>query len=365
MIMNELAATTSKGEQLANLVSDVFAVADITTGSRGHEWVQLRGRLRVPSAEAYDIVAPRFAALGYTALFRQAGEQQMIVAEPSPSQPRHYNPYVNILLFVLTMASMIFAGFAFVAPPASWTWSGVLPGLSFAFGLLIILVAHEMSHYFVARRFGVPISLPYFIPFPLSFFGTMGATEVMHGRPKNRRALLAVGMAGPLGGFVLALPILILGLSLSQVQPIPNEGYFIEGNSLLYLGVKYLMFGQMLPANGMDVFIHPIAFAGWGGLLVTALNLVPAGQLDGGHIIYALLGEKGRLLLWPILISLVILGIQWWPWWLWAGMIYFLGRVYAAPCDDITPLNTGERIAAIAMLVLFVLIFTPVPMRFG
>jgi membrane-associated protease RseP (regulator of RpoE activity) len=353
-------------QRLVDATADVFDIQDVTPGYARGQGIRLRGRLRLEAEKAYEIVAPRFEALGYTALFRREGDLHVILAEPGLIRAKKLNVWVNLVLFVLTLASVLLTGVTVISPAQDSSFGSLWPGLAFAVGLLAVLGAHEMSHYFVARHFGVPISLPYFIPFPLTLFGTMGATEIMQGRPKNRRALLAVGAAGPLAGVVLAIPVLILGLFLSKVQPIPTDGsYFVEGNSLLYLAIKYLMFGRILPGGGYDVFIHPIVFAGWGGLLVTALNLIPAGQLDGGHVLYALLGKRSRLFAWPILIALIILGTRWAGWYLWAALIFFLGRAYAEPLDEITELGLGERILAIGMMILFVLVFVPVPFQMG
>jgi len=151
---------------------------------------------------------------------------------------------------------------------------------------------------------------------------------------------------------------------LSEVKPIPmNEPYFVEGNSLLYLALKYLVFGRILPGGGLDVFIHPMAFAGWGGLFVTSLNLIPVGQLDGGHVAYALFGARARRLYWPILVALLVLGTQWWTWLVWAFLLFWLGRVHAEPEDDLTLLSGGERALAIAVLVVFVMVFMPIPFQ--
>jgi membrane-associated protease RseP (regulator of RpoE activity) len=234
------------------------------------------------------------------------------------------------------------------------------------------------------------VTLPYFIPFPLSPFGTMGAFIQLKEPPRNKRILLDIGIAGPMAGLVVAIPVLLLGLSLSTLDTIqinPGQSLTLEGNSLVYLFAKYAVFGQLLPQpssygnvspilywlkyfftsqpmplGGTDVMIHPVAWAGWAGLLVTALNLIPAGQLDGGHIMYVLLGKRARAL-WPVVLGmLVLLGFAWSGWWLWALLIFFLGRLYAEPLDQITQLDTPRIAVAVLGIVIFFLVFTPVPL---
>jgi len=239
----------------------------------------------------------------------------------------------------------------------------------------------------------VPVSLPYFLPMPVPPLGTMGAVIVMKGRSINRRQMLTVGAAGPLVGFALAVPILILGLNLSTVQPmsIPEPGgdVFLEGNSLLYLFLKFAIFGKILPGSGIapafpgavkeivaalfgivpltggyDVFIHPVALAGWAGLLVTAFNLLPVGQLDGGHVMYSLVGQQARRFTWPIVIVLVAMGFFLWTGWLlWAALIFLFGRQHPDPLDDVTRLDLSQKIIAALVLIIFVLVFTPVPIQ--
>lgn len=354
-------------QKLYAALDPVFEVQDITRSDDRPEHFRFRGRLLIPANEAYDRVGPQFEALGYTALFREDEDgDHMVLAQPGVVQRKERKTWVNGLLLALTVLSVGYAGLFYIAPVEAWTLAGVWPGLSFAASLLGILLAHEMGHYLMARRVGVALSLPYFIPFPLSFFGTMGAAEIMEGRPRDRRALLAVGAAGPLAGLAIAIPVLIIGLLLSEVQPIPTDmPTFTEGNSLLYLFVKYVIFGRILPSGGEDVFIHPIAFAGWGGLLVTSLNLIPVGQLDGGHIIYALFGKRVRWLIWPVLVALILLGLQWSAWYVWAALLFLMGRVYAEPLDDITRLQPRERAFAFLMLIIFALVFIPVPFRIG
>jgi membrane-associated protease RseP (regulator of RpoE activity) len=263
-------------------------------------------------------------------------------------------------------------------------------GLSFAVSLLAILVAHEFGHYLAARYHKTAVTLPYFIPFPFSPFGTMGAFIQLKEPPKNKRVLLDIGIAGPIAGLVVAIPVLLLGLYLSNLNRLPigeGMGVSLEGNSILYLLAKYIVFGrwlpdpisfgnlppllywiryfftgQPLPIGGTDVLLHPVAWAGWAGLLVTALNLIPAGQLDGGHILYVLLGRRTRNVLPFILIILVILGTVWSGWWLWAFLIFMLGRFHAEPLDQITPLDSSRRILAMIGIIIFFLVFTPVPL---
>jgi len=269
----------------------------------------------------------------------------------------------------------------------------VLGGWPFAVSLLGILLAHELGHYFLGKARGEKVTLPYFIPFPLSTFGTMGAFISMKKIPKNKKHLMDIGIAGPLIGLLVAVPVLFIGLSLSTIGPIEAnlpEGYvhFLEGNSLFYLFAKYITFGKLLPQpasygdlspvlywlqyfftgspaplGGIDVQIHPVAWAGWAGLFVTAINLIPAGQLDGGHILYVLFGRERAKRIFPfILIALLILGIFWSGWWLWAVLIFFVGRRYAEPLDQITPIDRKRKILGIIALAVFVLLFTPVPL---
>ena len=189
----------------------------------------------------------------------------------------------------------------------------LLRGWDFALPLMAILFAHEMGHYIAARLHRIDVSPPYFIPMPLTLFGTMGAVIRMRGRIESRRALLDVGAAGPLAGMVVALPVLVYGIATSPVTPLPAAGTFImEGRSVLYLAILYALKGP-IPA-GHDVFLTPTAFAGWAGLLVTMINLLPIGQLDGGHVAYALLGRRQNALarrLWSVL-PLLAIGVGAW-----------------------------------------------------
>lgn len=387
---------------LEAIVSRIFIVEDVTWGGKQQDFiVRYRGKLRTTdSIAAYDQISQAMLPLNITPLFRVEEGQQSIRLVAGRVQPKPSNPWINLLMFVLTLLSVSFVGGlnSVEAPlPSNPIQSAVvllISGLPFALALMAILVAHEFGHYLVGRYHGVQVSLPYFIPLPLPPFGTMGAFINMKEPPKNRRYLLDIGLAGPLAGVFVAIPVLLLGLSLSHLDPLPlnvpqGTGLSLEGNSIIYLLLKYLMFGQLLPTpasygemptwlywlryfftgrplpmGGMDVLLHPVALAGWGGLLVTSLNLIPAGQFDGGHVLYVLFGRKTMQRILPfVLVGIMILGIFWAGWWLWAALIFFMGRFHAEPLDQITELDGKRRWLAILGIVLFILVFIPIPMN--
>ncbi len=391
---------TNNFDQYTSIVAQYLTIDDLTAGdSKQNYLVRYRGLLLGDPSVSYDLLADRLRQYDITPLFRKEQDRHVILLMKGTINPRPSNPWVNLILFILTVFSVLFAGALFTySGPEPEDFLGLLRtllqnlkvGLPFAVSLLAILLAHEFGHYLAGRYHKTHVTLPYFIPFPLSPFGTMGAFIQLKEPPKNKRVLLDIGLAGPIAGLVVAVPILLLGLSLSSVEPIhlaPGQGFQIEGNSIIYLFSKFLIFrqwlptpssfdglppllywvryfftGQPVPLGGIDVMIHPIAWAGWAGLLVTALNLIPAGQLDGGHLLYSLFGKRAQLL-WPIILgALVLLGFAWSGWWLWAFLILVLGRLYADPLDQITQLDRSRVAMAILGLVIFILVFTPVPL---
>lgn len=352
------------GRRLAAACSDVMVVEDVTEGVPPGNSVRLRGRLLVPSDEAYGRLVEPFRLLGRTPMLqrRQDGDGEEVLALPVTFAPARPRVGLALVLFGLTVVSCLFVGAQMTEGLTDVNWH-LLDGLPFAASLLGILAAHEFGHYLTARHLGSSTSLPYFIPMPLGPFGTLGAFISMKMPPRNRRHLLAIGAAGPLAGLLLAVPILWLGLSLSKVQPLPPGGYQMEGNSLLYAAMKLVMFGRFLPSATEDVFIHQVAFAGWAGLLVTGLNLIPAGQLDGGHIVYALLGRQGaRIVTWAVIAGLAGLSLLWSGWLLWLALVVLFGRLQDMPLDDVTELTGRQRALAVAMMGIFVLVFTPIPL---
>ncbi|MHB1357205.1 MAG: site-2 protease family protein [Anaerolineae bacterium] len=361
----ELETETTESVWISGLLAGIFEIRDVTFGEQNGQAIRVRGRFLFPTDEAFTRLAPRCRMVGRTLTFRREKQEDVIVILNGVVRPTSNNTWLPVVLAILTVLSVVIS-YILVWENPSLTWATItasLPrALLFAGSLLAILVAHELGHFFMARRLGVAVSLPFLIPFPMSPFGTMGAVIRMKDIPPSKRALLLIGAVGPLAGLCVTLPVLLIGLSLSQVAVTPSSGYVMEGNSLLYMGLKFLVFGRWLPSGNMDVFIHPMAFAGWAGLLVTAMNLIPAGQLDGGHITYALLGKNARYVMWGMVAILLVLGIWWQGWWLWAVLIFVFNRSRPSPLDDITLLTLRERALAIAMLVVFVLLFTPLPM---
>lgn len=355
--------------RIRNAVAGHFTISSIRFGqsfASSDQAVRLTGDFLTPTETAYDAIAARareFKALIY---FRREDDEPVIYAVPGTASQVKPRWNLAVGLFAATVLSVFFTGAVIMASPdfaGSFDWRS---GLSYALPLITILLAHELGHFFVARHHRIAVSPPYFIPLPLIGFGTLGAVIAMLAPPKNRRHLLQMGAAGPLAGLVFAIPILLYGLSTSGLIPQPDEPYMMEGNSLAYAGFKYLIFGQWLPAaDGLDVSINNIAFAGWMGLLITALNLIPAGQLDGGHALFTLFGQRLRIVTFTLIAALIGLALwtQFWGWLIWAGLLYFFGRVYAVPMDDLTPLDAKHKALAAFMLVLWVLLFVANPLQ--
>ena len=384
-----------QNEVLNNLVSRVFHVQDVTLGEPARGLIaRYRGfLLSDDTVAAYDQLADSLKPYDITPLFRMDKGEQVIYLVPRRPDPKPSRPSVNVILFVLTVLSLLFVGGSMsdtqvnITGPLSFVLF-MLSGWPYALSLISILLAHEFGHYLMSRYHKTAATLPYFIPLPLPPLGTMGAAIVMQGTPKNKRVLFDIGVAGPLAGMVVAIPVLLLGLSMSHldiVRPVAGQ-ISMEGNSILYLLAKYLTFGKLLPAptsygdltaigywiryfftarpipvGATDVFIHPVAFAGWAGLLVTALNLIPAGTLDGGHVVYSWFGERAGRAFPIILFALMALGLFWTGWWIWAVLLLWLGRVHAEPLDQITPLNPGRLAIAAFTILIFFLTFSPVP----
>jgi membrane-associated protease RseP (regulator of RpoE activity) len=240
----------------------------------------------------------------------------------------------------------------------------MLQGLAFSVTLMSILLAHELGHYFACLYYGIDASLPYFLPFP-SPIGTLGAFIRIRSPIYTRRALFDVGIAGPLAGFVMLLPAMAIGLAYSKVIPgipgIAERGELIFGVPAIQRVLEWLMFPG---ARSADIYLHPVARAAWVGTLATALNLLPIGQLDGGHILYAFTADKHRLLSRIFVVALVPLGYFFHSpsWWVWAALLFFFALRHPVICD-VAPLGRNRVLLGMAALFIFLLTFTVVPIR--
>jgi membrane-associated protease RseP (regulator of RpoE activity) len=324
---------------------------------------------------------------------RQRGQQIALIAQPGIVVVQPNNPWVNLGLALVTILSVLFTGAAYecqcLPPQTLAQWLGGLPMM---LALMLILMAHEFGHYFAARYHKVSVTLPYFIPLPLiSPVGTLGAFIRLRSPFKTKKQLFDIGVAGPLGGLIFAIPLILWGVAASPIQElnrIPNSS-MLEGNSIFYLSVKYLIHGQLLPSfeaydglplvqefllllggvipagGGADIFIGSVAFAAWFGLLVTAMNLIPVGQLDGGHIVYCILGERARFLGMALVFVMFLAGIFWWQGWLiWAIITSLIvGPGHPPPLNDLVPLGLGRTILAYLMLFIFFILFMPNPLQ--
>jgi membrane-associated protease RseP (regulator of RpoE activity) len=255
---------------------------------------------------------------------------------------------LHIVLFVLTI----------------FTTYSVQGSALYCLCIMTILTVHELGHYLTSRRYGIATSLPFFIPFPYSLFGTLGAVIRMKGMIGNKNQLFDIGVAGPLSGFILCVPCALIGIYLSLAVrvtvPMPDTIHLSE--PLLMKIASRLIVGELPPKY--ELLLHPVGFAGWAGFFVTALNLLPIGQLDGGHVLYAVLGEKS---VWvyrvavPVLLLLSILCFAGWI--VLAILLLIFGVHHPRPLDSWTPLTRRRRLLAVAMLAIFVLSFVPAPVQ--
>lgn len=352
--------------ELAPQLSGVLAVAQVR--AEGHA-LAFGGRLLQSPDAAITSLQPRFRSFGYTPFLQASDGLTWVRALPFVEVEVPSRPRVNIILFFLTVLSTFMAGalplgaIPFVDFNPLVHGFHALSGLQFAGTLLAILSTHEFGHYFTARAYGASVSLPYFIPAPPPFlFGTLGAVIRMRSPARDRNSLFDIAAAGPLAGLIIAIPALYLGLAWSKVGPVPAGAGAIFGDSLLIRFMTWLAFGLLPP--GHDVFLHPIAMAGWVGLFVTALNLIPFGQLDGGRIAYALFGARHEKLSIVTLFALLGLGFLTGSknWFVWAFLLFFvLGVRHQPPLDDLTPLSPGRYAVGIGCLILLFLLIPPVP----
>lgn len=280
-------------------------------------------------------------------------------------------PYLHISLFFLTCLSTLSAGALQQGINIIKSPGRIIEGLPFAGTLMTILLCHELSHYFASRKNHTVATLPYFIPAP-SIFGTFGAFIKMKSPIITRKALIDIGASGPIAGFVISVAACIIGLNLSKVIPLPSasagDGVLSLGDSILFSFLSRIVLGPT--PEHYDILLHPIAFAGWIGLFVTSLNLIPIGQLDGGHIAYAMLGERHRYVSRILVVVLAVLGLSsllgfsgWEGWLVWAILMLVLGIKHPPVLYWESPLDPRRTVIGLVSLAIFIITFIPSPFK--
>jgi len=275
-------------------------------------------------------------------------------------KPKKEIPWLNIILFLLTLITTTFAGTLFSGKDP-FIVKNLPSGLPFSLSLLTILLFHESGHYLLSKKHNVEASLPYFIPAP-SFIGTFGAIIKMKSNINSKNALIDIGTAGPLSGFIVSIPFLVYGIAKSKLIQTMPAGSIKLGDFLLIKILIKLIWGN-LPEN-MDLMLHPVAFAGWLGCFVTAMNLFPVGQLDGGHICYAFFPKKSAIISKFFIFILFLLGfLAWEGWFIWAFLLIMLGTKHPPVYDENERITPFRMILGLIALIVFILTFIPAPFQ--
>ncbi|MCD4734143.1 site-2 protease family protein [bacterium] len=358
------------GQLVLELVPELTTLQSYFEGNMIH----LRGSLIGEPEVAVETIIKKCRARGYNAFVSEEPEYVHIKIARA-RKPKQSRIRVNIIFGVLTLLTVLWAGgmhagVDILEQPGLW-----YVGLPFAGALLLILLAHELGHYFTARHYGIKATLPLFLPVPNPLIGTFGAVIKMKSPIPHRKALFDVGLSGPLAGLAVAIGVILIGLNLSEVitagYPELTLNYgapgaitilgesFLVNLPPLYKLLQLLVIGPL--AADQVLMLHPVAFAGWLGLLVTALNLIPMGQLDGGHVIFASLRRAYKPLGTILFFGLLVLAWFWQGWLLWAALLFIFSKRRPAPLNDLTPLTGVRRFGGYFTLLVFFLCFTPVP----
>lgn len=352
-----------------------FQVERVGSQGRG-QTIAFVGQLLVEADKGYAEIEQRFKSHGYTPLFRrQRGEDVVLAIQGISNKARTGNPLINIVLLIATIITTLAAGAglagqtnvldAFLSMDPGRIISTLIPGIPFSLALMSILAVHEFGHYYAAKYHGIVATLPYFIPLPIGGLGTLGAFISVRSPMKNRKVLFDIGIAGPLAGLVVAIPLLVIGLLLSEeaIRLTVGRGFTLAmiGTSVLVDWLIVLF--RDVPA-GQTLILHPIFFAAWISLLITAINLLPIGQLDGGHIIYGLFGQQAYLVARLLFIGLILAGIFLSTnWFFWAAFVFLGGLKHPPPLNDITDLDIRRKILGLFTILLFFLIVVPIPFQ--
>ncbi len=341
-------------ESLFFIVSKYFEVESVHYSG---ERLSFFGRPIGDPDESFDNIYREIRKFDFIpAFFKKDGHIELRIVKFSPVKAGNHN--VNLILLFLTVITTVLAGVMLSgkSPLIIKNW---IYGIPYSIAIMTILGAHELGHYFACKKYGVRATLPYFIPVP-TFVGTFGAIIRIKSPIPNRRSLMVIGASGPFIGLFFAILFTIIGLKLSKVVPRTGAGLSL-GSSLLFSFLSKMVYPDV-PA-GMTIALNPLAFAGWLGMFVTAMNLLPVGQLDGGHIAYSLFGEKQRYFSLPVIALLIYFGIKYWVgWFLWALLLAFLAGVRHPPTlNDLSKLKPAHRIMGIAGFIVLIVTFIPSP----
>lgn len=360
------AASPSRALPSSEVPPIVLEVMEIAAATEEAGVMILRGVLRLSPEESYRRLSQGLPPGLRPHLRAAEGGSVVLLVAPTKPTPKPTRPWLHWLLLGLTVATTTWAGALQQGINLRQDPAAIWRGLPYSLGLMLILGVHELGHYFAARRHGMNVTPPYFIPVPFAL-GTFGAFIQMRSRPESRRALFDVAVAGPLAGLAVAVPALLVGLGSSEViTGAPGDLTAGPGvsaaSSLMFAAMAKLTLGVELGA-GHAVRLSPLAFAGWLGLFVTALNLLPIGQLDGGHAMRAMLGHRaGQVLSAVAMWSLFLLALFVWPGLLvWVAIVFFIAGRGAPPADDLTPLSRGRWVLGLLTFALLVSLLLPLP----
>jgi membrane-associated protease RseP (regulator of RpoE activity) len=359
-------------ELAQKIAQSLIGIAEVTTIFSSKREIFLKGAPLVRLAGMNGIIESRLETLGYKAEVLSTDPELVVRMRIAEAIERKRFPWVNLILFLLTGVTTILAGalqedVGFITNPGILLHSPlavIRAGLPFSLSLLAILLFHEFGHYTAARLHKVNVTLPYFIPAP-TLLGTFGAFIRSKSAFMNKKQLLDVAAAGPLAGLVISIIVLLIGMGSSSFVPLQNHGgtdmYF--GGSLLHKSIVYLIKGPT--PSGYVLLPSSIAFAGWVGLLVTMFNLLPIGQLDGGHIMYALFGHYQKYLAYVAMLGLLALSLLWSGWAIWLLISILLKPAHPPTLMDDIPLGRGRRLAGYLSIIAFILCFMPTPVWYS
>ena len=318
----------------------------------------------------FDGLVKEMKKIGYVPMLRKEKNEYAVYVVRKPGV-KYRGAWVNLLLLIATVFTTVIAGVSICVPYFGGKILSIRTAfysfMFFSLPLIIILGVHEMGHYFAAKKHNVKVSLPYFVPLPPPFIlGTMGAFISLREPIPNKKVLFDVGAAGPICGFLVAVPVTIIGLVLTSARAVSASSasqtgeMILLGSPLVYTGLAVLV--DLFVPFKENILIHPTAFAGWVGLFVTSMNLLPAGQLDGGHVFRALFGEKSRYVSYTAVAFMLVLGVLYSGWFVFAFIILLLGVRHPPALNEVTELDMKRKLLGVLTILLLIACFVPVPM---